>query len=179
MASLVLATSVCLALGGAVSGCKDSATPRTLSFELLTQSGLGPPSSLPSGTESVGYRVFDDTDSWTGFWSRAFTDAAPTVNFEREFVLCVYQGTKSTGGYAIAVEDVQLVQGTLRVVLDLKEPRPGDMLIQVITDPFAMYKVTIPPGSPQDIQATDLQMRFVQRQESGEISVRAQKLGSN
>ncbi len=159
-----------------MSGCEQSSTPQPLEFELLTKSGLGPPPSMSSGTDALAYRVFADSESWARFSKSAFRDSVPAVSFDDAFVLCVYQGEKSTGGYAIAVEDVQWVEGGLRVVLNLTEPRPGDMLIQVITDPFAVYRVKKPSGAPDAAALDDVRLSFVRRSDAGEVPVQARKL---
>jgi hypothetical protein len=178
VASLVLATSVCIPLGGAMTGCEERSAPQPLAFELVTKSGLGPPPSATSNTQSPAYRMFDDAASWSRFWYGAFADSMPPVDFAAEFVLCVYQGMKSTGGYEIAVREIQLEDESLRVVLDLSEPRPGDMLIQVETDPYAIYKVRRAKTKGAMSKSSALRLLFVKRSGDSEQEIDVNALAS-
>lgn len=162
VASLVLATSVSMPLC-ALTGCEERSAAQPLPFELVRKSGLGPPPAAASNAKSPAYRVFRDADNWARFWAAAFVDSTPTVDFETEFVLCVYQGMKSTGGYEIGVREIELENESLRVVLDLREPQPGDMLIQVETDPFAIYRVRVANAAGGPWKADELQLHFVER----------------
>ena len=177
VASLVLATSVSMALGGVMTGCEESATPTPVPFDLVTKSGLGPPSTVSSESESVAYRLFGDAESWSRYWEGAFADSVPSVRFADELVLCVYQGTKSTGGYAIEVRELYLENRALRVVLDLREPQPGDMLIQVVTDPYAIYRIQLPKDAVDVSKTSQPQLRFVQRIGDEEQKIEARNLG--
>lgn len=65
----------------------------------------------------------------------------PKIDFSKETVIAVFMGEKTTGGYAISVENVKEVNEKL--IVQIKEIKPGqkDMVALVITQPFCFVKI--------------------------------------
>jgi len=58
------------------------------------------------------------------------------VDFESEIVLAALQGPKNTGGYAISIMRASQNGAQVRIEVDVVEPEPGSMTIQVLTSPY-------------------------------------------
>jgi len=145
-------------------------------FELVTKSTLMPASAQLSKSDALGYQIITNAQDWSRYWVTVSEDSVPRVRFDDEFVLCVYQGTKPTGGYEIAVGEVRLDGNALRVALELRQPDPGAMLIQVITNPYAIYKVELPQAARGHSKPSELQIQFVQRTGDGDSKLQVRRL---
>lgn len=55
--------------------------------------------------------------------------------------LILNMGEKSTGGYSIGVEKVEETADKIIVTVKETEPKPGDMVTQAITYPYAVVKI--------------------------------------
>lgn len=156
-------------------GCKPTVQMATLPLDLIVQdTGMQQAGSEPQAPPS--YRLFDDAGAWDGYWRSAFGSSPPPVDFAREFVLCVHLGTKPTGGYAIAARDLQFdaKQRRLDCTLELTEPPADAMLIQVLTSPYAIYRVSLPTGQP--LPAEKLEIRFQREQAGGKVPVELRRV---
>lgn len=58
-----------------------------------------------------------------------------------DYYLLVFSGEKPTGGYTISVNSVQLESQTLKIIVEEKEPKASDPVIQVLTYPFTSVKL--------------------------------------
>jgi len=65
-----------------------------------------------------------------------FQEPIGDVDFERYIVIAAMQGPKSTGGYAISIMHVFQSGSEVRVEVELVEPEPGSMTVQVLTSPY-------------------------------------------
>jgi len=65
----------------------------------------------------------------------------PFIDFSKETVIAVFMGEKTSGGYAVSVENVK--QKGEQVIIQIKEIKPGpkDMVTMVITQPFCFVKI--------------------------------------
>lgn len=86
-----------------------------------------------------------------------------TVN--NETYLYIGLGEKSTGGYGIEVTRLEDNEGILNVEVNVIQPKPGDMVTQVITYPHKILKLNFTPkevnvksSSPKDT-FTDLNLK--------------------
>lgn len=59
----------------------------------------------------------------------------------QEKVLVVFMGERSTGGYAIALSDIEDRDGTLMVKVREKSPKPGDIVTQAFTYPLLLIQL--------------------------------------
>jgi hypothetical protein len=58
------------------------------------------------------------------------------VDFDTQIVLAALQGPKNTGGYAISIMHAFQDGDQVRIEVDVVEPEPGSMTIQVLTSPY-------------------------------------------
>jgi hypothetical protein len=110
-----------------------------------------------SALDTAGEIIIRDPAEWRELWqnhARMQTETAiPEVDFEREMVIAVTLGRRSTGGYGIEITRVERTGNGLRVDVTRTAPPPGAMTIQALTAPF--HFVAVP--------ASDLPVRFVEK----------------
>ena len=111
-----------------------------------------------SALETGGELVIRNRTEWSELWqnhARVQTGTAiPEVNFEREMVIAVTLGRRSTGGHGIEITRVERTGNGLRVEVTRTAPARGAMTIQALTAPF--HFVAVP--------ASDLAVRFVEKE---------------
>lgn len=98
------------------------------------------------GVEAERYELVRDADELRSLWNQAHASQLtvpplPEVDPEREAVLMVFLGTKTSGGYGLEVEAVTLEGRDLFVDLATPEPAPGSLTTQAITSPWLMLRV--------------------------------------
>lgn len=69
-------------------------------------------------------------------------DSLKAVDFEREHLLLVSLGQKTTGGYGITLEESVIRDGVLEVRVSVRQPAADAMVTQVLTTPCAVMAVT-------------------------------------
>ncbi|NPA79476.1 MAG: protease complex subunit PrcB family protein [Thermotogae bacterium] len=65
-----------------------------------------------------------------------------------ERTLLVFLGQRPTGGYSVEIEEIKSDGKSLTVVAKEICPKPGSMVIQVITSPFVAVRVDVPKPLP-------------------------------
>jgi len=140
----VCVATTCGLLAQVTIACR-SHEPERLAFASIVK-GARPASGDALGSTAVAYRTFFDAGAWSEFWQKSFAEAVPPVRFEEEFVLCLELGSKPSGGYSVEVRDVEFESrmGGLQVVLEFLEPGADEMVIQILTAPYAMVRVRAP-----------------------------------
>lgn len=63
------------------------------------------------------------------------------INFNKEFVIVVHLGEKTSGGYAIKIQDLENSNGKCLVKTLKTSPNKGEYVTSVITHPFCMARV--------------------------------------
>lgn len=91
----------------------------------------------------VNYRI-TDADQLAALWSMVYGDTGlgmPDVDFQKHEVLAVFDGSHSTGGYDIRVDDVEEVDG--KRVLSITHIVPGEScaVTDSQTSPFVIIQV--------------------------------------
>ncbi len=71
------------------------------------------------------------------------TALPPRVDFSREMVVVTALGTRPTGGYFVDIVDLELSRNTLRVLVSEREPRPGMLQVQQLTQPYQMVALPV------------------------------------
>jgi hypothetical protein len=131
----------------------------------VTAVGAGPVSirSLAkgafSGIREVRREVIKDKAGWEKLWAehgKLNTPGtnAPAVDFEKEMVIAVTMGTKRTGGYAIEIAGVEVVDKKLKISVKETSPPPRAMAIQVLSAPFHFVAVPKNDLKPEFVEAT-------------------------
>ena len=110
---------------------------------------------LSTATVEKGYRsgvrdplqvVIRNQDEWNAFWKRhSVTNPNPApaanVDFDREMVVGIFLGEKSTGGYEVEIIQAERGDSSLYFYYREKIPMPGAMVTQVLTQPFHLVRV--------------------------------------
>ncbi len=114
--------------------------PNQLIWETIAQG------SQATSVREPRYELVQNRDQLIGLWAAAHSGqlqqpALPEFFPERETVVAIFLGTRSTGGYAVAVTGVVEERGELYVDVQLTEPGRGDITTQVITSPWTVVKV--------------------------------------
>lgn len=98
------------------------------------------------GSEAAEYQIIQDSASLLNVWNRAYGNQlsvplVPDVDFSKETIISIFMGQKSTGGYALKLENIQLDKGEL--FLDLKQivPQKGAITTQAFTHPWMLIKI--------------------------------------
>ncbi|WP_404363967.1 protease complex subunit PrcB family protein [Marinobacter sp.] len=68
--------------------------------------------------------------------------AAEKLDFEREHLLIVSLGQKSTGGYGVTLASSNLRDDVLRIKVEVRTPPEDSMVTQALTTPCAVLAVT-------------------------------------
>lgn len=73
----------------------------------------------------------------------ALKKASATTHFEREALLLVWMGLQPSGGYALSLKhNTAHASGDVAfVTLQWTQPNPGDMVIQMMTEPFLILRL--------------------------------------
>lgn len=105
----------------------------------FTSIARGPHSGIRQPEETViGSRA-----EWQALWSRHAPPAiaAPAVDFSTDVVIGIFGGERPTAGYEIDVLAIEREAADVVVAYQVKGPRRGAMVAQVITSPFQLVRV--------------------------------------
>lgn len=106
-----------------------------------------------SMTERKNYRI-KDAEQLQALWQMVKGEDAPFVDFERYEVLAIFDGTRSSGGYSVAVTAVE--DTATERAITITRTAPGDTCIttQAITSP---YTIVVAPKTDAPIVRTDVE----------------------
>jgi hypothetical protein len=80
-----------------------------------------------------------ETAAWETFWMKhkPDDDDRPDVDFGQEMVVCVFLGTRPTGGHSVQITRVEAKKGSssLDVHYESSTPSPEQMVSQALTQP--------------------------------------------
>ena len=111
---------------------------------------------LSIATVEKGYRsgirgplqtIIRNQDEWNAFWKRHSYSTntpsalAPIVDFDREMVVGIFLGEKSTGGYEVEIVRAERRDSALYFYYREESPPSGAMVTQALTQPFHLVKV--------------------------------------
>ncbi len=73
----------------------------------------------------------------------AIKKASSTTHFEQEGLLLIWMGQKPTGGYALNLKQntAHALGDVAFLTLQWTQPDPGDMVIQMMTEPFLILRL--------------------------------------
>jgi hypothetical protein len=99
-----------------------------------------------SGLDRRAQIIVRDSASWASLWREIVRPhspvaALPAVDFSREMLVIASMGRRSTGGYAIWVDDVRVVNDTLRIALWEQSPGPRCGTPGALTAPVALARL--------------------------------------
>jgi PrcB C-terminal len=110
---------------------------------------------LSTATVEKGYRsgvrkplqvVIRNQDEWNAFWKRHSSidtnpPPVPIIDFNREMVVGIFLGEKSTGGYQVEFVQAERRDSAFYFYYREKSPPPGAMVTQALTQPFHLVRV--------------------------------------
>jgi len=113
------------------------------SFSVIHKSDIG-------GSDKPGHLLIQDNEAYIQFIESLKLDESEYANFlkvdfKKKNVIVLYQGQKSSGGYAITIVSVSNDKNTILVKKKEIEPNKGDLVTTVITQPYCM--ALIPKGN--------------------------------
>lgn len=89
--------------------------------------------------------VINSSQEWEQLWDKITSPTAqafPTpLDFEKETVVAVFQGLRSSAGYAIEVTRIVRVSNTIEVFVTQTSPGKSCLTAQVITTPYHLVKI--------------------------------------
>jgi hypothetical protein len=99
-----------------------------------------------SGIRAPLQMVIRNQDEWNAIWKRhSSVDAnpalAPIVDFDREMVVGIFLGEKSTGGYEVEIVRAERRDSSLYFYYREESPPSGAIVTQALTQPFHLVRV--------------------------------------
>ncbi len=90
---------------------------------------------------------------WTALWkNHAPTENMPAVDFARDMVVGIFLGTKPSAGHEVEIVGVRPDGKDLIVEYVQKQPAPGTMAAQILTQPFHLVGVPKHAGTVRFMQ---------------------------
>ena len=79
---------------------------------------------------------------WKALWKdHAPTEKMPAVDFAKDMVVGIFLGTKPSAGHEVEIVGVRPEGNDLVVEYVQKQPAPGTMAAQILTEPFHLVAV--------------------------------------
>jgi PrcB C-terminal len=83
---------------------------------------------------------------WDALWKRHVSietnpPPPPVIDFNKQIVIGVFLGEKPTGGYDVEIIRAEQTDGALVIHYREKNPPPGGIVIQALTQPFHIIRV--------------------------------------
>jgi len=100
-----------------------------------------------SGIREARRLVIKNPADWEAFWrehtkDRLFPLPLPYVNFAEEMVIAYFLGEQKTSGYTVEIFELREMEGEMLVRIRVTTPPPGIPLLQVLTQPFHIIKLS-------------------------------------
>lgn len=111
-----------------------------VSYELLAQSAVG-------GFDVPQIKVIKEQKALEevfGYVNRIRKPGfvIPTIDFEKETIVAVFMGKKTSGGYSVSIDQVKDVgDEKIEVTVQEEKPKKGEMVTMAITQPFCIVKL--------------------------------------
>lgn len=104
-------------------------------------------------TERANYQI-ENQAQLNELWSylQATPGTVPVINFDKEEVLAVFDGTHTTGGYRISIDQITIKDGVRTVRVIRTAPGPNCILTDAVTSP---YQVVVVPKSDLTLSHID------------------------
>ena len=90
---------------------------------------------------------------WKALWKdHAPTEKMPAVDFAKDMVVGIFLGTKPSAGHEVEIVGVRADGKDLIVEYVQKQPAPGTMAAQILTQPFHLVAVPKHAGTVRFMQ---------------------------
>ncbi|PIQ24373.1 hypothetical protein COW36_24285 [bacterium (Candidatus Blackallbacteria) CG17_big_fil_post_rev_8_21_14_2_50_48_46] len=95
-----------------------------------------------------------DQETFRQLWKEhnGSLEQLPEVDFHSEMVVAIFMGERSTGGYAVTIEQVEQVGEELKISYSESEPPEGSMTIQILTAPAHLIAIPQSEAYPEFIK---------------------------
>ncbi len=149
---LVVSTALCIQTPDAIGQTKPESstfpetTEKSLPFETITFEWV----QFGQHRDKAQYVIRNQTE-WDALWRKAHAPRSknqeippppsPPVDFDREMVLAVFQGVRSSGGYSIQISEVIQTKEKLITVVKQRTLCPGSVTTQAFTHPSHLVRV--------------------------------------
>lgn len=105
-------------------------------------------------TARKNYAIYTKTE-YARIWKlTGSTEKMPTIDFNKAYVIAVFAGTRTTGGYAISVDSVEDTGDSRHVFVLIEKPGVGCITTQALTSPYQFIRV---PFSSASLGHTDIE----------------------
>ena len=100
-----------------------------------------------SGVRESLQIVISSQEEWAALWSRHAFGRRPApspspIDFSAEMVVGLFLGQKGTGGYSVEITRAELDGANLKVFYRERNPPPGAMLTQALTQPYHLVRLS-------------------------------------
>ena len=115
----------------------------------IPQQSQGSFSVLAEGQDSgavsrrANYRIMTD-EQFAELWRMIYGEdgpAIPAIDFSKDEVIAVFDGSHSSGGYRVSVTEVTDADGARAVHITREEPGENCAVVSALTSPFQIVRV--------------------------------------
>jgi hypothetical protein len=101
---------------------------------------------MTSGLSEVERIIVRDSASWARLWPRIVGTHSPrprppVVNFAEEMLVVASMGTRSSGGYVIAIDSINVASDTVRVFVREQSPGPRCGTTAALSAPVTLARI--------------------------------------
>ena len=110
-----------------------------------------------SGFDQPARLVVRDEATWQAVWAQVFArqrpvPSIPTVDFSREMIVVVAQGTHSTGGYGILIDGASESDAGLSIAVRSVRPGAKCVVTEAFTQPVDIARVPLRGGAVKFVE---------------------------
>ncbi len=83
--------------------------------------------------------IVKNKEDWQRLWNIHRGDKknkSPRINFNDKIVIAIFSGQQPSGGYAIGISQMKILDDNLYVGVTFKEPQQGDSVSLALTQPY-------------------------------------------
>lgn len=127
-------------------GIQMGVTPTPLTPIAAPEWGVLATGTQATGGDAPSFELATSQNDLANLWSRAYGTMTappplPAVDFSRSSVAAVFLGTRTSGGYSVDVQNVNVENGEMYLDVAVTEPAPGTLTTQALTNPWVMVRV--------------------------------------
>jgi hypothetical protein len=105
-----------------------------------------------SGLKEPAAKVVQSREEWQSIWKQHVSmlvpqPLLPEIDFNTIAVVVLTAGEKKTSGYSVLLKDISAEANDVVIKYRLVEPPANSFTLQVLTQPFLMFKVMKPGGT--------------------------------
>lgn len=100
----------------------------------------------------------------------------PSIDFDKEMVICMFWGTKNTGGYSIEVTQILSYGSDIIVSYEASPPPEEAMVTMALTQPYHIVKMTaldLPVNFEGNLEESDSEIFSLSKDDASGGKIRA------